>query len=88
MEFSIKLILYFEIKDSEIFGGSGSIGYSSAGIEINQIDFEKDNLFNKREMMDKYISKQTKGIAELSKVPVECVRVISKEEYDANTDDD
>ncbi len=34
MEFNIKLTLYFEIKDSYIYGGLGSIGYMSSGIEI------------------------------------------------------
>lgn len=88
MEFNIKLTLYFEIKDSEIYGGVGSVGYLSEGIELNRIDYEKDNLFNKRELMERYISEQTKAMAEFVKVPIERVRVISKEEYDSNTDDD
>jgi len=88
MEFNIKLTLYFEIRDSEIYGGAGSIGYTSFGIEFNGINYEKDNLLNKKEIMETYISDQTKGMAEFTKVPVECVRVISKEEYESNTDDD
>lgn len=88
MEFNIKLSLYFEIKDSHIYGGEGTIGYLSVVIELNHLDYEKDNLFNKKEIMEEYISDQTKNMATLSKVPVECVRVISKEEYEANTDDD
>jgi len=35
-----------------------------------------------------YIADQTKSMAEFTSVPVECVRVISKEEYENNTDDD
>ena len=88
MEFNIKLTLYFEIKDSEIYGGVGSVGYLSEGIEVNRIDYEKDNLFNKRELMERYVSEQTEAVAEFVKVPVGCMRVISKEEYDSNTDDD
>ena len=88
MEFNIKLTLHFEIKDSETYGGVGSVGYLSYGIEVNRIDYEKDNLFNKREIMERYISEQTEAMAEFVKVPVECVRVISKEEYDSNTDED
>ena len=88
MEFNIKLTLYFEIKDSVIYGGLGSIGYSSFGIELNRINYEKDNLFNKKEIMEGYISGQKEAMAELAKVPVECVRVISKGEYESNTDDD
>jgi len=51
MEFNIKLTLYFEIRDSEIYGGAGSIGYTSFGIEFNRINYEKDNLLNKKEIM-------------------------------------
>lgn len=88
MEFNIKLTLYFEIRDSEIYGGLGSIGYSSLSMELETISYEKENLFNKKEIMEMYISDQTKNMAELAKVPVECVRAISKEEYESNTDDD
>lgn len=88
MEFNIKLTLYFEIRDSEIYGGAGSIGYTSLGIELNGINYEKDNLLNTKKMMEMYISDQTKSMAEFTKVPVECVRVISKEEFEDNTDDD
>lgn len=88
MDFNIKLSLFFEIKDSYIYGGEGSIGYSCMAIELNQLDYEKDNLLNKKEIMESYISDQTKNMAEFSKVSVECVRVISKEEYEENTDED
>lgn len=88
MEFNIKLSLYFEIKDSEIYGGLGSIGYSETRADFECINYEKDNLFNKKEIMEEYISLQTKHMAAFLKVPVECVRVISKEEYEENTDDD
>lgn len=88
MKFNIKLTLYFEIKDAKIYGGEGSIGYSSVGVEISYINYEKDNLFNKKEMMKKYIADQTKAMAEFAKVPVENVRVISKEEYEINTEDE
>ncbi len=47
-----------------------------------------DNLFNKKELMEEYIKSQREGMAEFCKVPLECVRTISKEEYDSNTDDD
>ena len=81
MEFNIKLSLYFEIKDSHIYGGEDSIGYLCTAIELNRLNYEKDNLFNKKELMEVYISEQTKNTAKFCKIPVECVRVISKEEY-------
>ena len=88
MEFNIKLTLYFEIRDSKIYGGVGSIGYSSLGVEFDGINYEKANLFNKKEIMEMYISDQIKNTANFAKIPVECVRLISKEEYESNTDDD
>lgn len=88
MKINIKLTLYFEIKNSQVYGGMGSIGYSEIGVEFSQINYEKDNLFNKKEIMERYISVQTKNTAELLGVPAECVRLISKEEYEENTDDD
>ncbi len=88
MEFNIKLSLYFEIKDSYIYGGKDSIGYICTAIELNHLNYEKDNLFNKKELMEVYISEQTENTAKFCKIPVECVRVISKEEYEENTDDD
>lgn len=88
LEFNIKLTIYFEIKDAEIYGGPGTIGYMSSGIEIAHLDYEKDNPFNQREIMEKYIADQTKGVAAFAKVPVECVRLISKEEYEISTDED
>ena len=59
MEFNIKLSLYFEIKDSYIYGGEDSIGYICTAIELNHLNYEKDNLFNKKELMEVYISEQT-----------------------------
>ena len=88
MEFNIKLTLYFEIKDSYIYGGLGSIGYMSSGIEITQLNYDKDNLFNKREILEEYIDDQIKGRAAFAKVRVECIRLISKDEYEINTDDE
>lgn len=88
MDFNIKLTLYFEIRDSEVYGGLGSTGYSEIGINLEQINYDRDNLFNKKELMEEYISLQTKYMAGFSRVPVECVRLISKDEYESNTDDD
>lgn len=88
MEFHIKLSIYFEITDAELYGGKDSVGYASTGIEIFHINYEKDNLFNKKELMEKYINGQAKAMAAMAKVPIENVRVISKEEYEINTDDD
>lgn len=88
MEYNIKLEVYFEVKDSKVYGGLGSVGYASAEINGCQINYEKESVFNKQELMEEYIENQKNGMAEFCKVPVECVRVISKEEYENNTDSD
>lgn len=88
MDIDIKLTLYFEIRDSQIFGGEGTIGYSEMGVNFSRINYEKDNLFNKKELMKSYISEQTKNMAASLDIPAECLRLISKEEYESNTDDD
>ena len=88
MEYNIKLEVYFEVKDAAVYGGLSSVGYASAEIDSCKIDYGKEGIFNKKELMEEYIKRQREGMAELCKVPVECVRVISKEEYDCNTDVD
>lgn len=86
MEYNIKLEVYFEVMDADVYGGLGSVGYASAGINGCQIDYGKEGIFNKKELMEEYVKSQRKGMAELCNVPLECVRIISKEEYDDNTD--
>lgn len=86
MEYNIELEVYFEVKDSTVYGGLGSIGYASTKINVCQINYEKESIFNKKELMEEYIENQRKGMAEFCKASVECVKVISKEEYDSNTD--
>ncbi len=89
MNFNIDLTIYFEIKDSHVFGGLGTVGYSHLAMKnIGRISYESDNLFNKAELMEEFIASQAKDMAVFCKVPVECVRAISKEEYDANTEED
>lgn len=35
MEYNIKLEVYFEVMDADVYGGLGSVGYASAGINGN-----------------------------------------------------
>ncbi len=88
MKYNIKLEVYFEVKDSEIYGGIGTVGYASEGMDGCKINYAKESVFNKKELMQEYIENRRKGMAEFCKVSHECVRVISKEEYDSNTDCD
>ena len=71
--------LYFEISDSYMFGGEGTVGYM--GINLGGIsDVEK--------ITEEYIQNKRKEHAELFRVPVESVKLISKQEYDRETGKD
>ena len=80
-DFSISIGLYFEVKNSDLFGGVGSIGYSSTivGVKAKSINYD---------VLSGYAKCQKKEIAKMCKCSEEDVRIISKDEYDANTEDD
>lgn len=88
MEFSIKLSIYFEVKDSLVYGGSESIGYAGKGINFTGIDYGEANVFNNEELMKQYIEKEREWMAGFCEVPKDNVRVISEQEYEANTEGD
>lgn len=75
----VSITLHFEVTDSEMFGGKGSVGYTSTnfgGIE----NLEKiDELF---------IDSLIQSVAKMLKVSPENVTLISKEKYDHETEDD
>lgn len=75
----VSITLHFEVTDSEMFGGKGSVGYTSTnfgGIE----NLEKiDELF---------VDSQIQSVAKMLKVSPENVKLISKEKYDYETQDD
>lgn len=69
--------LYFRISDSELYGGIGSVGYSEITLEC---DYHTINI------SDDYIKDQIENIAKLTEVPIEKIKVISKDEYDECVD--
>lgn len=78
---SMSLGIYFEIKDAELYGGEGTTGYAATivGISIEGLqnaDFEK------------YADRQLEAMASMAKVPKEKVRIISKDEYEENTEEE
>lgn len=75
---SMSLGIYFEIKDSGLYGGEG---YAATIVEISieglqNADFEK------------YADSQLEAMASMAKVPKEKVRIISKDEYEENTEEE
>lgn len=77
--FSIDVSLHFEVKDSEIYGGPGSIGYAAC---------KWHNVKDITKIDDELIKKTVKDYAEMLQVTVDNIKVITKEEYDAMTNDD
>ena len=69
---TMSLGIYFEVKDAEIYVGEGTVGYAATIVDIS--DFTK------------YAESQKEGMAQFCHVPVEKVRVISRDEYEENTD--
>ena len=80
-EIRVTVSLFFQIKDADIFGGAGSIGYSESKIDLNTADLSGFKL-------QEYAKGQIEGFAELLKVPEENIRIISRQEYEDNTEED
>lgn len=75
----VSITLHFEVTDSEMFGGKGSVGYTSTrfgGIE------------NLEEIDESFIDSQIQIVARTLKVPSKNVKLISKEQYDHETEED
>lgn len=77
---SVAVRVFYEIRDSEMYGGIGSIGYMCTsvygGLKMLNSDFEE------------YVLNQKKCVASDMGISEECVRVITQEEYEINTDDE
>lgn len=75
----VSVSLHFEISNSEMFGGEGSVGYTAAtfgGVKnIENVD-------------DSFVDKQIEGVANMLHVSKENVKLISKEQYDFETEDE
>ena len=79
-----RISLYLEIKDSDVFGGNGSIGYSEVSVEVfassDSPDIFKESAYDT-------FSKMRKRIADDCGVSIDNVRTISKQEYEENTEE-
>lgn len=74
----IQVNLYFEIRNSSLYGGEGSVGYSSFSIG----DFDD---FDTSKFDDNFVKNIIQSIAGLSNVSSADVRLISKSRYKENT---
>ena len=69
---SITATLYFEIKNAAIFGGEGSVGYTSAAFsDVQHIE----------NLDDDFITAQKKSTGKMLGVSVDDISLIAKEAY-------
>ena len=73
----VSLAVYFEVKNAEIYGGEGSIGYYSESMTIGNIDV----------ITDKHVSDFAKRTAKFFHVSIDDVRFITEAEYEEKTED-
>lgn len=76
---NVDVSMHFEISNSQMFGGKGSVGYTSLSF---------GGVGNLKAIDDSFIETQIKGVANMMKVTNEEVKLISKAEYDFETDED
>lgn len=69
----LSISLRFEIKDAEMFGGKGSVGYSAVTV---------GGITDTAPITDEFIESKVKATADFFEVPKDAVKLISKEEYD------
>ena len=70
--------LHFEVRNSKVYGGDGTVGYIATKLE--GISFDKVN--------DDLVDKQIESVARMMLVSADNVKLISKEDYDLATDED
>lgn len=75
----VTISLHFEVSNSEMFGGEGTIGYTATNFggvsKLEGVD-------------DSFVDKQIEGVANMLRVKKEDVKLISKEDSDLATEDD
>lgn len=78
----ISVSLYFEVKDAEIYGGKGEKGYTMTQFRNCGVNFIPAT----EEGAARFIDECRASTAKLLGVPVECVKAIPSEEYEAATE--
>lgn len=77
---NVEIYLYFEVHNSDLWGGKGSVGYAKVGYcECGRIDIN--------ELNSDFIERQIEIIANSTCVDKKDIRVISKQEYDEKSND-
>ncbi len=74
---SITATLYFEVKNAAVFGGEGSVGYTSTAFS---------DVVHPENLTDEFINNQREITAKMLSVSTDDVTLISKETYEAATE--
>ena len=74
----VTLSVYYKIVGADLYGGPESTGYAMVNV-----DFDNESL--KDMDFQQFKEECVAGFAEMRKVPVENVTLISRQEYEANT---
>ncbi len=74
---SITATLYFEVKNADVFGGEGSVGYTSVAFS---------DVAHLESLTDEFINNQRGVTAKMLSVLADDVTLISKEAYEAATE--
>ena len=77
----ITISLYFEVHDGGLFGGKGSVGYTNTNADFKVSEFAKADLIN-------YVEAHRQGVAEMCKAEKEKVFIISRTDYEKETEDE
>lgn len=78
---------FFEVKDAELFGGKGSVGYTSVKVSYTSPEVIME-IFASTQGWEKAMLSQIRSVAEYMEVPVDCIRLISEDEYVVSTEED
>lgn len=73
-EDTISLSLYFEIKNSVVYGGDDTVGYAMTNVEVKISSLKNADIL-------KYAENQKSSIAKMCEVDIDKVKIISKEVY-------
>lgn len=77
----VTVALYFEVHNSDMWGGKGSVGYT-------RLIYESCQEFDYRIINNDFLDRQINIIAKTADVERCNVHIISKQEYEENTEDD
>lgn len=70
----VTIEVFLEIRDSKLFGGAGSVGYTSGRINGKEKLLTVD--------LERYVSAMKEDFAKMFEVPSGYVRLITEEEYE------